>query len=718
MTAAEGQRGIHPNPYIGPRPFRRTDADRFFGRGREARDVKSAWIGDPVTVLHGPTAVGKTSLLQAGVLPALEQQPRAEVLPVGGFGHEPPVRLAEPPSYTRALLARWAGFGEPPEPGSSVTSFLRSHVSRAQEPGGLVLAAIDHFEELFTSFPAREKERANFIDDLATALREVPELRLLLVINDEHMASLDAYGRRLSPFPLNRMELAALSEEATLEAVTRPLTETNRSFGIGVAESLVERLRTVEYTDLVGQTATLRTEQVEPLLLQIVCASLWASLPPGAEVITTELLSGLGDADQAIARFYDAAMRAVHMETRQPEELLRDWIDSTFITDHGTRGTACRGLLETAGMPNRVADAFLQERLLATEYRSRSTWYQLGHDRMIIPIRRSNDAWRAAHGVSAVAPPNPLTPATPGAFRRAADAALAAGNFDTASRFADHVIEGYRESGESLRLGQALTQRASIARTAGNLLAAEGFLQDALSQFSQLADRDLTARTLAAIAQIHFDRHDYRAARDFNRNAVEELPSYIDAIIGLGYAQWCAGSPTDAEATFTLALGRGSGSARASGGRGQVLAEMREYGAALVDLDPALATAELPLDEEIDVRSARALSLAGVGRLEDANTELAVARSLAPGRARTQRRAAWIAAMRGQNDLALAEAQLALNGSPPLPPWDEGDARRLIEILRRRGLYRPTASVRGHRPRFRTRPGPLWQSFRTRPGSL
>ena len=94
-----GSRSDH-SPYVGPRPFRRTGHGRFFGRSLEARDVKHLWIGDQVTVLHGPAGVGKTSLLNAGVLPLLSEEPYVELLPVGGLGHESSVALAVQPPPT------------------------------------------------------------------------------------------------------------------------------------------------------------------------------------------------------------------------------------------------------------------------------------------------------------------------------------------------------------------------------------------------------------------------------------------------------------------------------------------------------------------------------------------------------------------------------------------------------------------------------------------
>jgi AAA+ ATPase superfamily predicted ATPase len=60
-----------PCPYVGLRPFRESDYPFFFGRDREIRVVSSNLQAQPLTVLYGPSGVGKSSVLQAGVLPHL-----------------------------------------------------------------------------------------------------------------------------------------------------------------------------------------------------------------------------------------------------------------------------------------------------------------------------------------------------------------------------------------------------------------------------------------------------------------------------------------------------------------------------------------------------------------------------------------------------------------------------------------------------------------------
>ena len=73
------------NPYIGPRPFERSDRDRFFGRARETRDLLSLILAERVVVFYAPSGAGKTSLLNTQIVPALQQE-GFTVLPVARVG--------------------------------------------------------------------------------------------------------------------------------------------------------------------------------------------------------------------------------------------------------------------------------------------------------------------------------------------------------------------------------------------------------------------------------------------------------------------------------------------------------------------------------------------------------------------------------------------------------------------------------------------------------
>src|SRR5204862_7201336 len=61
------------NPYRGLQPFDREHRALFFGRGSEIRAVIERLRSDPFALVIGDSGVGKSSLVAAGVLPALTE---------------------------------------------------------------------------------------------------------------------------------------------------------------------------------------------------------------------------------------------------------------------------------------------------------------------------------------------------------------------------------------------------------------------------------------------------------------------------------------------------------------------------------------------------------------------------------------------------------------------------------------------------------------------
>ena len=64
---AEGE-----SPYPGLTAFQESDADRFFGRARDVARMVARIRESPLTAVVGPSGVGKSSFIRAGVVPALK----------------------------------------------------------------------------------------------------------------------------------------------------------------------------------------------------------------------------------------------------------------------------------------------------------------------------------------------------------------------------------------------------------------------------------------------------------------------------------------------------------------------------------------------------------------------------------------------------------------------------------------------------------------------
>jgi len=352
-------------PYPGARPFQQADQYRFFGRTAHADGLAELWRANRLTVAVGAAASGKTSLLNAGVFP-LVAGGHADVLPPGclSYGETFPfAALPEHNPYTLALLRSWS-----PEEGvtrlvgRTVCDFVRS---RAERHGGAVLATIDQVEELAADSGSRLANRRLFLAELAEAIHEEPRLHLLLVVREE-AASLvsDALG------PGARHQVSPLTTQEAIEAVTGPVAGALRSYDEGVAEAIVSDLQTSRITPRSGGEHYVVDDHVEPAVLQVVCASLWDALPADVKLITRREMRRYGDVDVALASHCGRIIAAVAEDHDLPVTRLRSWLQSTFITELGTRGTAYEGAMATAGMPNAVALA-LEDRHLLTAVREK-----------------------------------------------------------------------------------------------------------------------------------------------------------------------------------------------------------------------------------------------------------------------------------------------------------------------------------------------------------
>ena len=368
-------------PFPGTRPFLRADGERFFGRVAEAAELTEIWRANHLTIASGPTASGKTSLLQAGLIPLVEGG-RTDVLPSGRISYGstfPAAALPEHNPFTLALLQSWS-------PGVAATRLVGSTLSdyvarRAERHDDMILAAVDQAEELLADSGIRRSYVSQFLGELTQVIREQPRLHLLFFLRD---AALDEFSHALRGGAHYRV--APLSFESALEAVRSPVSAAGRRFEPGAAEELVRDLLTSRIGSPEGSERYVAAEHVQPALLQVVCSRLWDSLPAGTNVITVSDVRRYGDADATLTAHCGRVIAAVADDHGLPPARLHSWLTKTFLTAFGTPGTAYEGVTHTAGMPNAVAHALEDKHLLAAEQRSGSRWYELLSERLIWPL--------------------------------------------------------------------------------------------------------------------------------------------------------------------------------------------------------------------------------------------------------------------------------------------------------------------------------------------
>jgi tetratricopeptide (TPR) repeat protein len=399
-------------PYVGPRPFEREDAEqgRFFGRDREASDLLSRVIAHPAVLFYSQSGAGKTSLLNAKLIPMLEAEGFETLKPARVRGLRPKEIQREEIQniYAFNVLRSWDDNQTPPQSLTklSISDYLKEseRPDREDEEPHPRVAVFDQFEELFTFYPERWEDRQAFFEQVGEALEKNRLMRVVFVMREDYIAELDPYQHLLPEKLRTRYRLERLNKTEALQAVVEPLRETEYSFAPKVAEQLVNDLLMVPVETAAGVTKA-KSEYVEPVYLQVVCQTLWEKCqaawqenPAAPKVITKEHLEAFGDVDQALAAFYENAIRKVIEETDVKEGRLRAWFENTLITSAGTRGAVHRGKEEAGGIPVAVVDKLVNQHLIGGEVRGGGArWYELTHDRLIEPIKASNEHWRLLH---------------------------------------------------------------------------------------------------------------------------------------------------------------------------------------------------------------------------------------------------------------------------------------------------------------------------------
>jgi tetratricopeptide (TPR) repeat protein len=645
-------------PYVGLRPYRSDEHELFFGRAKESLDIARLWRANRLTVLYGTSGVGKTSLLQAGVIPTLDPD-RCLTWPVGRI--HPGLALTSDAGpvqnpYTLALLSSWAP-DEPPEALSRMTilSFLRKYGNRNDRYGDPMptLLAIDQAEELFNSMPYQLGLLQPFLNELAEALREHQELRLLLSLREEYLASILPYEQFLAGRSHTRARLIPFGRDAALEAIRMPLIGTGRSFKLGAAEELVSDLLTIRFTNALGEESTVVVDSIEPVQIQVVCSELWDSLPPDSTIITSAQVREHADVDRFLSNFCGRALSAVAREHDIPAVRIRSWLQQTFITELGTRGTAYEGIGQTAGMPNAVVWSLEDRHILKAELRSGSRWYELQHDRLIEPLRQAD----------------------PEEHLEAARLALGDGEWDLVER---HAIQAIRVFGaDDLRV------RAEAEHLLGKVSQARRKIDEALTRYHMAAslyevlqDSATVGRLLAAAGRLSLSAGRHAAAVTDMRAAIARIPGDLEVQTDLAQAIWHTGLPHGAIAVLNNVLVLDGGLLEALRLRGEIRADLAEVPGALRDLD------RVRREQQPSTLAARALALALAERFDAAEQEIADALANGPDDGPVLVRAARVRALAGDAQEAARLAAIALTASsPPLPPHLRESALRLLDDL-------------------------------------
>ncbi|XXT24106.1 protein kinase [Sorangium sp. So ce429] len=297
--------GEDESPFAGLSSFQEADAARFFGRDRDIAAM-TAWLRNQrLVAIAGPSGVGKSSFVRAGVIPALKRSGDRWDAFILRPGRRPLSALVDVLAQADEPDAAGAGVGSAAHAGrDELVATLRSepgHLgarlrARCRREGGRrrVLLFVDQFEELYTLGAAPE-ERAAFIACLEGAADDASSpVRVALAIRSDFLDRMAEDRHFMAGVTGGLWFLPPMGREGLREALTRPLVATGYRFE---TEEMIEHM--------LGALESARG----PLpLLQFTAEKLWEARDRELRLLTRRSYEQLGGLAGALSAHADAVL--------------------------------------------------------------------------------------------------------------------------------------------------------------------------------------------------------------------------------------------------------------------------------------------------------------------------------------------------------------------------------------------------------------------------
>jgi hypothetical protein len=380
------------NPFPGPQAYIREESAYFFGRDDEIAELTSLILTSSATLLYAPSGAGKTSLLEAGVIPHLESRSRVVVLPTARLGTgttpagEPTGESVAGNPFLRAVCEKVRHTSGRASEDLDLAAAVQPY---RMTPTGRALLVLDQFEEVFNE-PSLWREREEFFDALTRTLEENTWLRVVIALRSDYLAELVPYGAHLPGRLAVRYQLRSLDEHQARTAIAQAFDAS----GMPLHDDELDRLIELLVTD--PAQPAVRAQHVNAIRLQIVCRRLWQERSEHAGEPTGGVLSPGFSIEQSMVQYVDEAVAAV-ARIHGDEGLIRWWLRTNLITPHGRRAFVLVGDEETAGLANDIVTALVNVKLIQLESRHGSRLAELTHDSMVEAVRSSNAEWLRAH---------------------------------------------------------------------------------------------------------------------------------------------------------------------------------------------------------------------------------------------------------------------------------------------------------------------------------
>lgn len=399
--------------YPGARPFEAQESSVFFGRDQDIQRLLQRVQLEPLLLLYAKSGLGKSSLLNAGLLPRIQQaqhlQPfsiRFQAYQEGAQGNIWPLdRAREQLQAESPLLDQLFQ-----EDQKSLWYLLKAHQLNGDQKAGALLL-FDQFEELFTYPPSAVEAFAKQLSELLYStipdhyrqglekrLKDAPgtiseealqrlhqpfRLRIIMAIRSDRYSLLDRIKPFLPTLLDSTYELQPLSRRQAEDAILNPAYASTDFVSpiFDYEDEAVDHLIQFLSQDVEAQ--------IESFQLQILCEYVERKLvlDKGKKKI---LKADLAHPQQILEDYYLDKIA----EIIDPAEQLavRHLIEEGLIFEEEERRLSLyEGQIESSyGVTKPLLDRLVATHLIRAEPSLRGGYtYELSHDTLVVPVLKA-----------------------------------------------------------------------------------------------------------------------------------------------------------------------------------------------------------------------------------------------------------------------------------------------------------------------------------------
>jgi serine/threonine protein kinase/WD40 repeat protein len=329
------------SPYPGLSAFTKDQARFFFGREMEVESVWRKVSRLPLAALIGPSGVGKSSFLRAGVIPA---RPEGWSVVICTPGDAPFTSL------TQSLLPDYMGQTEAMHDLLRLQDIERSVplLSKWRQRSKQALLIMDQFEELFTLNPPEVQNR---FAELLGRLSIEADIHVLVSMRDDFFFLCHQYPGLRPLFP-GSIPLGPLSSQDLRRAIVEPARLCGFAFE---DDALVDEMM----ADVEGERGALP-------LVAFAAAKLWELRDREHGLITRRSYEEIGHVGGALAQHAETTLEKIGHER---EDIVRE-IFRNLVTAQHTRVVRERdellSVFEDRAAAEDVLNALIDARLLTS----------------------------------------------------------------------------------------------------------------------------------------------------------------------------------------------------------------------------------------------------------------------------------------------------------------------------------------------------------------